>query len=107
MLFMGETTKNRCLWVILLTSVMMACSHEKSEYVAEAGERALVAARALVSANHDDTMQLESLILEAKAIESEYLLKGDTLAARAFESSFQEYVTANDPQLAQVIFKQK
>ena len=91
------------LFFAMLALFAIACGG--SEYVEEAKERAIVAAQALVNSNHDNVMEMERLILEAKAIQSEYLLRGDTVAAQAFDTSFQVYVTANDPQLAKEIFK--
>lgn len=102
---MQETKKIRLLFVTVVMIILAACGSSGSEYVEEAKERAVVAAQALVNSNHDNIMEMERLILDAKAIQSEYILKGDTVAAKAFDTSFQEYVTANDPQLAKEIFK--
>ena len=78
----------------------------KSEYEQEARTRAITAAQALLSIDYDNTMKVERLILDAKAIQSEYLLLGDTVAVQAFDTAFREYVSANDSVLAQEIFKQ-
>ncbi len=102
---MQETKKIRLPFVTVVMIILAACGSSGSEYEEEARERAIVAAQVLVTSNHDDTIQMESIILDAKSIQSEYLLKGDTIAAQAFDNAFQEYVTANDPQLAKEIFK--
>lgn len=102
---MQETKKIRLLFVAVVMIILAACGSSGSEYEEEARQRAIVAAQVLVASNHDDTIQMERIILDAKSIQSEYLLKGDTIAAQAFDNAFQEYVTANDPQLAKEIFK--
>lgn len=102
---MQETKKIRLLFVTVVMIILAACGNSGSEYEEEARQRAIVAAQVLVASNHDDTIQMERIILDAKSIQSEYLLKGDTIAAQAFDNAFQEYVTANDSQLAKEIFK--
>lgn len=91
------------LFFAMLAVLAVACGG--SEYIEEARERAIVAAQALINSNHNDVMEMERLVLDAKAIQSEYILKGDTLAAKAFDTSFQNYVIANDSQLAKELFK--
>ena len=100
---MLKTGKVKALFLSMLAVLAVACGG--SEYIEEARERAIVAAQALVNSNHDDIMEMERLILDAKSIQSEYILKGDTLAAREFDTCFQNYLTANDSQLAKEIFK--
>ena len=75
-----------------------------SEYAREARERAVLAAQALVASDHSDTIGMEGLILEAKAVQSEYMLKGDTIAVQEFDKAFREYVEVNDPELAKELF---
>ncbi len=76
----------------------------KSEYEQEARERAIIAAQSLIATDHENIMKMEAEILNAKAVQSEYLLLGDTLAAQAFDKAFRDYVAANDSVLAQEIF---
>lgn len=81
-----------------------ACSNAKSEYEDAARERATVAAKALIATDHNDIFKMENMILEAKAVQSEYLLMGDTVAAEAFDIAFREYLSANDSLLAKEMF---
>ena len=88
--------------------LLVACGEKgvTSEYEAEARERAVVAAKELLECNRKNIMQLEEAILNVKAIQSEYLLKGDTIAWNAFDDSFRRYVQANDSVFAKLIFKE-
>lgn len=92
----------KILYAIVFT-LLCSCS-VKSEYEQEARERAVVAAQSLIATDHENTMKMEAEVLNAKAVQSEYLLLGDTLAAQAFDKAFRDYVTTNDSLLAQEIF---
>lgn len=82
----------------------VACSDNKSEYEYEARERAVEAAKELIRSNRHDVNEMERIILKAKAVQSEYLLRGDTVAAQAFDASYKEYMQINAPALAQELF---
>ena len=45
-------------------------------------------------------MAMQHSILDAKAIQSEYLVAGDTIAVRAFNEAFRETLLTDDPDLA-------
>ena len=45
------------------------------------------------------------MILDAKAVQSEYLLMGDTVAAQAFDAAFREYLVMHDELLAKELFE--
>lgn len=96
--------KTKFLLYTFVFALLCSCG-AKSEYEQEARERAVVAAKALIETERDNIMKLEEKILSAKAVCSEYLLMGDTIASRAFDEAFKEYVLANDSVLAQEIFK--
>ena len=89
---------------VLSLLLVIACGNSDSIYEAEACERAIVVAKELVEANHNNVFEMERMILKAKAMQSEYLLNGDTIAAKAFDKSFKEYVQANDSLLAKQLF---
>lgn len=93
----------RILLYVFVFALACSCS-AKSEYEQEARERALVAAKNLINTDRNSIMKLESAILDAKSIQSEYLLIGDTLAANTFDMVFRSYVTEKDSVLAQEIF---
>lgn len=95
--------KIKLLLYTIVFALISSCS-AKSEYEQEARERALVAAKNLINTDHRNIMKLETAILDAKSIQSEYLLIGDTLAANTFDMVFRSYVTENDSVLAQEIF---
>lgn len=96
--------KTKFLLYTFVFALLCSCG-AKSEYEQEARERAVVAAKALIETDHDNIMKMEEKILSAKAVRSEYLLMGDTIASQAFDEAFKEYVSANDSVLAQELFK--
>jgi hypothetical protein len=73
-------------------------------YEAEARERAVVMAKEVLKMSNRSTFEVERVILEAKVAQSEYLLKGDTVAAKAFDESFRAYVQTNDSIFAKELF---
>ncbi|MGN1245149.1 MAG: hypothetical protein ACI4UN_00810 [Muribaculaceae bacterium] len=69
----------------------------------EARSRAVEAAAKLIATSHTDTMAMQHAILDAKAIQSEYILAGDTAAVHAFDKAFSEKLLNDDPQLADAV----
>ena len=49
-------------------------------------------------------MAMQHAILDAKAVQSEYILAGDTAAVRAFDEAFREKIGNDDPDLASAVF---
>lgn len=100
-------SKIRYSFVAILMFFMASCSSKTaktSELDSEARQRGIIAAKALIETKRTDVIKLDATILDAKAIESEYILKGDTLAANAFDEAFRQYVEANDSILAKELF---
>ena len=54
--------------------------------------------------DHADTMALQQAILEAKAIQSQWAMKGDSAAVRDFEEGFAQHLMTNDTSLYHAIF---
>lgn len=96
--FVGKLT------LIIMILVATACGSEGSVYEAEARERAVVMAKEVLKMSNRSTFEVERVILEAKVAQSEYLLKGDTVAAKAFDESFRAYVQTNDSIFAKELF---
>lgn len=92
------------LLLMFLALALYACKQGHSIYEEDAKMRAMKAAQALIESDHNDTIQMERMILDAKAIQSEYVLAGDSLAAQAFDAAFKEYMQTHDAPLAQEIF---
>ncbi len=95
---------NLCLPVLLLLLLVSACK-SNPDYREVAGERAVAAAKALVATDHNNPIKMEQMILDAKAVQSEYLLMGDTVAAQAFDAAFREYLVMHDELLAKELFE--
>jgi len=91
-------------FLLVATAVLGGCREKHSPYEGQARERAATAAARLAVTDHADTIALQSSILAAKAVQSEYILRGDSLAARAFDEAFRESLKRNDPGLYQAIF---
>ena len=83
-----------------------ACTEAGSEYEEEARERGIFWAKILIEKNKNlkQGEMLETTVLDAKVVQSEYLLIGDTLAAKAFGESYKAYIEANDSILAKEMF---
>ena len=83
--------------------VMVACG-SSSSYEETARVRAVEAAKKVIATPHDNMNKMERILLEAKAVQSEYIMIGDTIAANAFDVAFREYIVANDQELANELF---
>lgn len=93
------------LLLLLALAALGACTHSK--YKSEAHDRAISAATQLLALDtvaEPDTTALERAILQAKAIQGEYLLLGDTIAANEFDKTFRSTVTEADTALARLLF---
>lgn len=94
---------NRFIFIgVLLASISIGCS--RSENTNEAKEKAILAAKELVAADSLSEMELQNLILQAKATQSEYTLMGDTIAAAEFNKAFAEYIKQHDDSLSRAMF---
>ena len=86
--------------------IMGSCAEVGSEYDEEARVRGIMWAKTLIekSKNLKQGDMLETTVLDAKVVQSEYLLMGDTLAAKAFGESYKAYIEVNDSILAKEMF---
>ena len=85
--------KFKILIILVIAVFVGSCSDKKqTAYSNEAGLRGIQVAKEIVE--HCDTtrLALEGMIIETVAIKSEYLKKGDTVAAKSFQKSFEEYI---------------
>lgn len=103
-----KVLRTKFLVASAMLSLCVSCGEnsKSSEYEAEARERAVVAAIELLECNRKNVYELEKAILDVKAIQSEYLLKGDTVAWNAFDDSFRRYVQAKDSVFAKILFEE-
>lgn len=62
------------------------------------------AAKAVVETNHSDTLAMQNAILEAKAMQSEFQVTGDTAVINSYNRAFKKYLQENDPGLAKEMF---
>ena len=93
--------------VLAAAALVSGCgggSSATSTRAAEARTRAIEAAARLIATSHTDTMAMQHAILDAKAMQSEYILAGDTAAVRAFDEAFREKIGNEDPDLASAVF---
>ncbi len=91
--------------VMACLSGMMACSGVQERQFDEVRQRAGAAAAEVVAADScDNMMQLQDCILAAKAVQSEYLLLGDTAAADTFDVVFRHCVERSNGSLASELF---
>ena len=86
--------------LLAATVIVTGCgggSSATSTRAAEARTRAIEAAAKLIATSHTDTMAMQHAILDAKAVQSEYILAGDTAAVHAIEHLGATYLR-NEPQ---------
>jgi len=90
--------------LLLVLTWLVACSEQKSPLDNEARSAGTRAAAALMAVDHSDTIALQRAILDAKACQSVYVLKRDSLAVQAFDEAFRVYLQEYDAKLYQSIF---
>jgi menaquinone-dependent protoporphyrinogen IX oxidase len=96
-------TKTRYIAIAFIACCLQGCS-TCSTRSGEARQRAEKAAQELISTNHADTIALEAKILDAKSIQGEYAILGDSAAVKAFDEAFRNYVKQHDDSLARAMF---
>ncbi len=98
---------NRYIIGILLVAGLYGCHGNKqtSPLSAEAQRRGVEAAKTVLTSNLSDEMELQFHILDAKAVQSEYILMGDTIAAGDFDEAFRKYITTNNKALSEELFQ--
>ena len=95
--------KGYALIVITLIFVLSGCSCKSKEREL-ARQKGIEAATNLINTGKDNQMALQNSILEDKAIQSEYIISGDTVTATEFENAYMEHIKAHDPILAEEMF---
>ena len=89
---------------MVVAGVLYGCSCAPDTRADEARERAVVAAQQLIDTDHSDPIALQHRILEAKVVQSEYVIAGDSIAVEAFDEAFRDYLMLHDGSLAEAIF---
>ena len=89
---------------MVVAGVLYGCSCAPDTRADEARERAVVAAQQLIDTDHSDTIALQHRILEARVVQSEYVIAGDSIAVEAFDEAFRDYLMLHDGSLAEAIF---
>ena len=89
---------------LVLALVLAADYNKPSASEKEAAARAEQAAAAVIATNHADTLAMQQSILDAKVLQSQYAIKGDSAAVKAFDSAFEAYLKEHDSALWQQIF---
>ena len=91
---------------VLCVLAVASCggAHSKASPDSDAERLGAQAAAAVIATDHADTMALQQAILEAKAIQSQWGMKGDSVAVRDFEEGFAQHLMANDTSLYHAIF---
>ena len=91
---------------IALVALLLATGCNKpSASEKEAAARAEQAAAAVIATNHADTLAMQQSILDAKVLQSQYAIKGESGAVKAFDNAFEAYLKEHDSALWQQIFK--
>ena len=107
-------------FIVMAAAFPSSCSHTNSDQTAEqCNTKECVAARqqgrtdaealcattsAAAGKSAAESYELHSALLAVKARQWQMISDGDSIAAAAYISAFQEYVTQNSPKLAKEIF---
>lgn len=96
--------------LISLSSLFMGCSRRAEQISAEemaeqmeAGNEGREAAKAIITREWKDTMQLQQAILEARAANSKYEMEGKSKCKEAFDTAFFNTIRTVRPDLANEI----
>lgn len=95
---------------VCLAIACVSCGNSQKPRVSpldsEARQRGEEAAVWIIDTFHNEKsrLKLEGAILRVKAMQSEYILMGDTLAAEAFDESFVSYIRQNNDSIANLLF---
>lgn len=91
--------------ITLVAALVLAAGCNKpSASEKEAAARAEQAAAAVIATNHADTLAMQQSILDAKVLQSQYAIMGDSAAVKAFDNAFETYLKRHDSALWQQIF---
>jgi len=99
--------KRYIIMLALVAGLLYGCAEKKSPLDAEARDSGMKSAAALIAVDHSDTLALQAAIIDAKAKQSVYVFQRDSLAVRAFDEAFREYLQEHDKALYQAIFPNK
>ena len=91
--------------IALVALLLAAGCNKPSASEKEAAARAEQAAAAVIATNHADTLAMQQSILDAKVLQSQYAIKGDSGEVKAFDNAFEAYLKEHDSALWQQIFK--
>lgn len=99
----------RILFIAIAIGVIsLGCSSKKEEKLSPLHEKAVAvateAAKNLVATDHSDTLAMQNSILEAKALQAEFQVTGDTAIINAYNRAFKKYLQETDPELAKEMF---
>ena len=94
----------KILLSFLFAGLMAACSGAWSPHADEARKRAEQCAAKLIAIDRTDTLGMERCVIEAKAVQGEYDLMGDSVAVIAFDEAYEAYLKQHDKKLAEMIF---
>lgn len=95
------------LYILVALAVMcgsVACGKKHSPNSVKAQVQAVDAVTRLVAVDSTDTMAMQSELLKAEAIRSQFLLDGDSVAAQDFDETFRETLIQKSPRMAKTLF---
>lgn len=89
---------------LAVTCGAVACGKKHSPNSVKAQAQAVDAVARLVAVDSTDTMAMQSELLKAEAMRSQYVLNGDSLAAQDFDETFRETLIQKSPRLAKILY---
>lgn len=87
---------------ILMFATLSCSSNDERNRISSAGDLGRKQAAELID-NHNDTLKMQYLLLEARSCEQLLREHNYNTAADTFIMAFEEYIRANDDSLAQLI----
>lgn len=80
------------------------CGKKQSENSVKAQVQAVDAVKRIAAIDSTDTMALQSELLKAEALRSQYVVDGDSIAAADFDDTFRETLIQKAPKLAKLLY---
>ncbi|MDD2962134.1 MAG: hypothetical protein PHR45_08685 [Muribaculaceae bacterium] len=95
--------RNIILACTFLASLSLSTSCSDNSEKEKAASQAIEVATLLINNCNSDEMTIQRIILDARSQGSEYILKGDTIAAQEYEKVFEDYIKAHNDSLAKIL----
>lgn len=82
----------------------IGCGKKHSPNSVKAQAQAVDAASRIATVDTTDTMAIQSELLKAEAMRSQYVISGDSIAVKDFDDTFRKSLLQKSPRLAKLLY---